>query len=146
MGSLFCFYFSGIFYYQILFLKRTQYAMSTADILWTSSYSIKGAVLFTQESILQERSYKNVSVFRNMIYEESNKLDKIIDHDFPKEFDPFVHYMKAVSVSMCSRASRGDPCHDSQYLVKGLKTIVVKIAENTREIMKELTKQRRAKN
>lgn len=143
MGSLFCAYFSGILYYQILFLKRTQYAMSRANILWSSSYSIKGAVLFTQESILQTSSYKNVSIYRNDIYDESSKLDKMIDHDFPIEFDPFVSYMKDVSISLCSRSSAGDPCHDSQYLVKGLKTIVVKIAENTREIMKELSKRRR---
>lgn len=119
--------------------------MSRANILWTSSYCIKGAVLFTQESILASQPYKNVSIFRNEIYDKSSKLNKIIEHDFPKEFDPFVAYMKKVSISVCSRYPEENPCNDSQYLVKGLNTIVVKIAENTREIMKELAKRRRNK-
>ena len=139
MGSLFTVYFVFIFYFQTRFLRRVNFALSSAETLWNCPFSIKSTSMYTYESLIKKEVYKNVTKLRNSIYEESSKLDRIVQYDFPHEFTPFLEYMRNMRLNICRDSDfKIQDCKDNEYLVKGLKTIDVKIAENTRELIKML--------
>ena len=136
LGTFFLTYFILNLALREYFVSNCTKIYNMMTLVMSLPYQVKFTYLFTYSSLSQSLLSPETSKYRSLIYSTTSQIDTAIKTGLPSSFDQFTRIHRNTDANICSEGSfLTSDCEDSEYLLLGSKTVNVKIAENTQELL-----------